>query len=302
MRGRRWLWIFVAVFLVCLLAKHFLLDTAAAASGEYVIDLDALHRVATSSGPLPQGIEVEQVGEFAFPRTMVVAGDGFRMHPMVLVAHRVVWPDRSVMIDTAMSPSAIQKLPGSHADQAAFERVLKAMRQASAIVFTHEHPDHVGGLAAAPQPDAVLPQVMMTREQLNSPQLERGELPPGILEKVVPRDYSGLYSVAPGIVLQKAPGHTVGSQIVYVELATGQRFLFVGDIAWSKDNIKLQTGRPALVTLIGKEDRPAVAAQVKALAHVPADVHVITAHDRAALAEDLAAGLFRKGFSVDDAR
>ncbi len=36
------------------------------------------------------------------------------------------------------------------------------------------------------------------------------------------------------------------------------------------------------------EDRPAVAAQLVALAHLPADVHVVIAHDPAALADDLA--------------
>jgi glyoxylase-like metal-dependent hydrolase (beta-lactamase superfamily II) len=119
---------------------------------------------------------------------------------------------------------------------------------------------------------------------------------------MTPLDYTGLYLVAPGIVLQKAPGHSKGSQLIYVELESGQRFLFVGDIAWSKDNINLQTGRPGLVTLIAKEDRSAVASQLKTFAQLPASVHVVVAHDPAALEEDLRAGLYRKGFSVDEPR
>ena len=99
------------------------------------------------------------------------------------------------------------------------------------------------------------------------------------------------------MVLQKAPGHSPGSQLVYVELASGQRFLFVGDIAWTKDNIRLQTGRPGVATLLMSEDRPAVAAQLHALAQLPADVHVIVAHDPIALDDDLKAGLYREGFT-----
>ena len=103
--------------------------------------------------------------------------------------------------------------------------------------------------------------------------------------------------MAPGVVLQKAPGHSVGTQLVYVELANGTRYLFIGDIAWTYDNITRQIGRPGIATLLMKEDRPAVAAQLQALAALPKDVHVIAAHDPVELERDLKAGLFKQGFS-----
>jgi len=296
-KKRRWPWVVLAIIALLLVSKHFLLDTAAAAGSEYSIAVDALHRAATASGPLPQGIEVEKVGEFAFPQTLVVAGDGFHMHPMVLLSHRVMWPDHSIVIDTAMSPEAAKKLPGSKMDVAAFGRVQVAMRKASAIVFTHEHVDHVGGVASAPDFAAIAKKVRMTTEQWNGPSLERGDFPPGALASLDPLSYQGLYALAPGVVLQKAPGHSVGSQLLYVELASGVRFLFVGDIAWSSENITRQIGRPGLATLLMKEDRPAVAAQLRAFARLPADVHVIVAHDPIALEKDLEAGLYRRGFS-----
>jgi glyoxylase-like metal-dependent hydrolase (beta-lactamase superfamily II) len=279
------------------IGKLTLLDTPAAPGAEYVIDVDALHLAATATGPLPQSIEVEKVADFAFPQTLVVAGEGFHMHPMVLLAHRVVWPDHSVLIDTAMSPEAAKKLPGCRMDVAAFDRVETAITKASAIVFTHEHPDHVGGVAAAHDFSAIAKKVRITAEQLNGPKFERDDFPPGALSQLEPLDYQGLYAVAPGVVLQKAPGHSVGSQLVYVELASGVRFLFVGDIAWSFDNISRQRGRPGIATLLMKEDRPAVAAQLRAIGRLPADVHVVVAHDPVALEKDLATGLYRQGFS-----
>ncbi|HWA77036.1 MAG TPA: MBL fold metallo-hydrolase [Polyangiaceae bacterium] len=297
MRSRRWPWVVLAVFAALWLGKHFLLDTAAAAGATYPIDIEALHRAAVASGPLPERIEVEKVAEFKFPRTIVVAGDGFHMHPMVLLAHRVVGPWGSVVIDTAMAPAATAKMPGAEVDPAAFPRVEKAMQRASAIVFTHEHEDHVGGVAGATNPIALVPHVRMTREQLESPNLQRGDFPAGVLDRFAPLDYSGLYSVAPGVVLQKAPGHSAGSQLIYVELANGVRYLFVGDIAWTKDNIRLQVGRPGIATLLMKEDRPKVAAQLQAIAKLPRNVHVVVAHDPVALGEDLKAGLFHAGFS-----
>ena len=297
MRLRRWQWVVIGLLSLLLIGKHFLLDTAAQPSGEYVIDLAALHRAATASGPLPERIEVEQIGTFAFPQSLVVAGQGFHMHPMVLLSHRVVSGSHSVVIDTAMSPAATGKMPGSAADPAAFERMETAMKRADAIVFSHEHEDHVGGAAAAPDFSAIAKQVRFTREQLNGPKLGRAAFPPGALGALTPLDYQGLYTVAPGVVLQKAAGHSAGSQLIYVELANGERFLFVGDIAWTKDNITLQRGRPGLATLLMNEDRGTVAAQVRAIGALPPSVHVIVAHDPVALEQDLRAGLYRKGFS-----
>jgi glyoxylase-like metal-dependent hydrolase (beta-lactamase superfamily II) len=138
----------------------------------------------------------------------------------------------------------------------------------------------------------------LTREQLDSPRLERGDFPPGALGSLQPLDYQGLHVVAPGVVLQKAPGHSPGSQLVYVELAGGQRFLFVGDIAWTRDNITEGRGRPYIAKLLMGEDRPAVAAQLRALSQLPGDVHLVVAHDPVALASDLAAGLYRQGFGA----
>jgi glyoxylase-like metal-dependent hydrolase (beta-lactamase superfamily II) len=292
---RRWPWVLGGVVALVIVGGYVLLGTAAAPSGSYVIDLSALHRAA-ATGPLPERLEVEKVGTFAFPSTFVVAGSGLHMHPMVLLVHRVVWPDHSLVIDTAMGAEGAKKMPGSHTDAAALARVQTALKQASAIVFTHEHVDHVGGVASAPDVAALAPQVRLTREQLDSSKLERGEFPAGALARFTPLSYEGLYAVAPGVVLQKAPGHSPGSQLVYVELANSQRFLFVGDIAWSRDNIKLQKGRPLIAELLMKEDRAAVAAQVRALAELPSDVHVIIAHDPVALASDLAAGTYTEGF------
>ena len=43
-------------------------------------------------------------------------------------------------------------------------------------------------------------------------------------------DYDRLYAVAPGVVLVSAPGHSPGSQLVYVRLADYREVLLVGDL------------------------------------------------------------------------
>lgn len=297
-KKKRWPWVLLAVFVVLFIVKRPLLDTHAAPTGKFVIDLAALHQVATAQGGLPEQIEVEKIGDFTFPLTLVVAGSGFHMHPMVLLAHRVLWHDRSLVIDTAMAPEAAAKMPGSRTDAAAYARLQAALTRASAIVVTHEHEDHVGGLAKAPNFPALAGKILLTQEQLSSPKLQREDFPPGSLESLKPLRYNGLYLVAPGVVLQKAPGHSVGSQLVYVELANGARYLFVGDIAWTAENIDQQIGRPGLATLLMKEDRGQVAAQLQALKELPKDVHLVIAHDPVTFARDVKAGLFHQGFTA----
>jgi glyoxylase-like metal-dependent hydrolase (beta-lactamase superfamily II) len=298
MRVKRWLIILLCVTAFVLAAKFVLLDSAASAAAPYTIDIEALHNAAVATGPLPTAIEVEHVADFGFPRTLVVAGDGFSMHPMTLLAHRVVYPDgSSVIIDTALDPKSAEELPGAKAHPAAFKRLQAALPKAKFILFTHEHVDHVGGLASEQNFASVASNTLITREQLNGPRLERDKFAPGTLEKLKPLDYRGLYAVSPGVVLQKAPGHSTGTQLIYVELQSGTRFLFIGDIAWTEDNIKLQRGRPLLLEFLGKEDRAAVASQVAALAKLPKEIHLVIAHDPVAYERDIKAGLFKQGFS-----
>lgn len=299
MAWKRWIIIVSSLAALLLAAKTVSLDTAASPRGTFVIDLAALHRAAVADGGrLPSRIEVERIADFAFPRSFVVAGDGlFQMHPMVLVAHRLVWPDRSLIIDAAVSPKSAESVPGSKMNLPAYAELERVLPRAQTILFTHEHVDHVGAVADAKDFPALASRVAMTREQLDSPMLEREGFAPGTLARLKPLEYSGLHAVAPGVVLQKAPGHSPGSQLIYVELNNRARYLFIGDIAWSEDNIVRQRGRPALLQWLGHEDRAAVAAQVRAIAALPKDVHVVLAHDPVALERDLAAGVFERGFS-----
>src|SRR3954452_17337212 len=64
MKIKRRMWISACVLVALLIAKYFLLDTPAEATGSYAIDIEALHRVAIAGGGLPERIEVEKIGDF----------------------------------------------------------------------------------------------------------------------------------------------------------------------------------------------------------------------------------------------
>src|SRR3954471_9253817 len=105
MRLKTWMRVLLATVAVLLVAEYSLFETAAEPGPKFVIDLGALHQAAIGKGALPERIEVERVGELGFPAALVIAGDSFRSRPMTLLAHRVLWKDRSLVIDTAMSPA-----------------------------------------------------------------------------------------------------------------------------------------------------------------------------------------------------
>ena len=83
-------------------------------------------------------------------------------------------------------------------------------------------------------------------------------------------------------MLIAAPGHSPGSQIVYVRLASEVEYLLIGDVAWHMDALRELHYRPRLVTdLFLGEDRAAVMAQFRTL-HELLDtpgLEIVASHD-----------------------
>lgn len=286
------------------IAKRVLLDTATVpARSRQELNLGALRGAANSlRGSLPVRINSELIGENAVPSFAVVAGTGFGPHPMVRTAFQVVYPKGSVIIDTALD----RELNDAGSPDAAFypdrfAALQEGLRKARAIIVTHEHPDHIGGISKTPYPDEVWPQVILTREQIdNRLQLENAQFSEAARERVQVVEYDELHAIAPGIALMKAPGHTPGSQLVYVLLESGAEFLFVGDVVWDMENVSRLTGRPRIVTdWIVVEDREAVLEQIRMLHDFSRrhdEVHIVVSHDEGQYRAYLKSGLIGPEF------
>lgn len=269
---------------------------------DFALDIDKLRDLANEKpGDKPAEIRVEEVAAFAFPATAVVAGDGWKSVSMPVFTYQIVYPDgRTVIVDTALE----REMGGDDLasfDPQAYARMEQALGDASLILITHEHMDHIGGLTVYPDVAAILPQTRLTAEQVAHPERSvPAKFPDGALEGYEGLDYAHYAAIAPGIVLIKSPGHTPGSQMVYVQTQDGKEVLLIGDVAWHYRNIEVMRERARLVTrFMLKEDRGLVFSELKALgdlADAAPDVAIVPGHDGKVMAGLLESGALVKGF------
>jgi glyoxylase-like metal-dependent hydrolase (beta-lactamase superfamily II) len=267
----------------------------------FELRLPEVRRVALASrDPLPLRLNVIAVAESEKPLVGALGGfhrGGLRMP---WTAFQIVYADSSLVVD-AGADAGLHRERGArgsfHADR--FAACQDALRRASAILFTHEHPDHVGGAARSPHLAELKERMLLTDEQLaNTAALAESGLAEDVRAGLRPIPAERPLRVAPGVVLIRAPGHTPGSQIVYVRLANGRELLLVGDIAWHRRHFEEPRGHPRLSSWILGEDLPRVLAQLRALHEAWRDegVVVVPSHDGAYLDELVAAGLLGSGF------
>ena len=261
-----------------------------------------LAAVRAKADELPGGkaseIHVEQVASFNFPAVASVGGDGWNITPMAAFSYQLVLPADDIIIDAAFNAQQGASL-GAQIDDDAYARMDSAMSAASLIVVTHEHPDHIGGIVAHSEPEMIQKALRLNAEQVAS--LPRyGLALPTALGDYVAIDYDDMLALAPGVVLVRAPGHTPGSQMVYVKREDGRELLFIGDIGWSLRNVETGKGRPRLLSeFMLHEDRDAVFAELamlKALHEAEPDLLIVPGHDVAAVDALIASGALSKSF------
>ena len=159
------------------------------------------------------------------------------------------------------------------------------------VIITHSHWDHISGLEDFPGVE-----VRMPTAELN---FIRERKMPGLIDRMIDHlnvrtfDFSGgpyenfersldLFNDG-SVVLVPLPGHTYGSTGVFVNLHSGKRFLFTGDLTWAIEGFQLPAERPWLARRMVDNDEAEVRrsiVKVHQLMQRYPDLRVVPAHDR----------------------
>ncbi len=249
--------------------------------------------IDADEGPLPAALNLEIISTDEAPLLAAHAGLHFKPFPLAMTSFQVKGAEGDIIIGGAMDKTLYD--PTKRSDNAtfsdpAYRRMLDAMRDSGAILITHEHIDHLGGIVRAPDPAVLAPHLMLSAPQIST---MAGLAATGGLaaayKSLTPANLSSPRLLAPGVAVAPTPGHSPGSQIFLIRTDNGQEYLLIGDIVWAMNNVEKAWGRPRLLQYIFfKEDRAQVQRQVRALHDLSLaepDLILLPSHDKAWLDE-----------------
>ena len=257
------------------------------AGAAWSVQLDQIRQVAGMiPGRRALRVNVLKFAESRRSKKFSVQGAPDEPSVQARTVFQIVYADGTVMIDSGMDEQ-VHRFFGRGVVEPyypdAAKQVERALRSAKAIIVTHEHGDHVAGVIRGPFVAELAPKTILTRTQVHeletNPQMPEIKITPEMASRYNVVDYDKYLPVGPGITLIKAPGHTPGSQMVYVALESGREYLFIGDTAWHMDGVRLIKGKAAPWI---QEDEAALLAQLtwlNELYRTEKNLFIVASHD-----------------------
>jgi glyoxylase-like metal-dependent hydrolase (beta-lactamase superfamily II) len=277
---------------------------------DFKIDLGELRElVDTEKNRLPVRLNSLMVAEGEIPDWIVVAGGAPSGFPISFTSFQVVYDDKTVIIECPFDRVLYDRfcrykvlgIKGKYFNEENYEIMQRAMLEAEYIVATHEHWDHVGGIAQSPYVGELLKKTVLTTEQVHGRTIKAAGFLQGTFDDYTPLEYDQYHILAPGIVLIKAPGHSVGSQMIFVRLRYGEEFLFIGDVGWNMVNIERLSNHSRMGMLLRHEDGEQLGHQIRwlyenAYNNPDEEIHLMTSHDPSQIEDYTRTGLIREKF------
>ena len=248
-------------------------------------------------GRRPRHVNVLKFAESRRTKNFSIKGAPADPSVQARTAFQVMYADGFIMVDAGMDQQ-VHRFFGRGVeepyDMAAAGQLERALTRARLIVVTHEHGDHVAGVIHTSRARELAAKTILTRSQvqtlLTTPQMPEIKLTEEMAARYLVVDYDRYLPLAAGIVLIKAPGHTPGSQMVYLVLESGREYLLIGDAAWHMDGVRFMKGKDApWIT----EDQNAVTSQLQWLNELSRSeprLVIVASHD-----DEEHADLIRKG-------
>ncbi len=266
-------------------------NAANTASGIFDI-ADWRSKTSAQTSELPMSIRILEIGRDTAPPFAAQAGRFGAPVAMSYNAVEINYPDRQIIIGGAVDRETAEGMALSKTEwrfsDTAYTELTAAMLEAEQVLMTHEHLDHIMAIARHPYAARLAENLVLNAPQIEAlPLFADGALDPA-LTTLQPALSGELMSVAPGVVVVPAAGHTPGSQMIFITLQSGQEILLIGDIVWNMGAIEALKTRPVLTQYMvfrpNYEDRAAIKQQVRALhdmIEANAALIVLPAHDRA---------------------
>jgi glyoxylase-like metal-dependent hydrolase (beta-lactamase superfamily II) len=277
---------------------------AAETAPSWSADLDQVRQVSGMiPGQRPIRVNVIKFAESRRTKNFSVKGSPAEPSVQARTAYQIVYPDGTLMVDTGMDLETHQFF-GRGVQEPYFQedaaRVAQALRSAKAIIVTHEHGDHVGGLMRSASFAELAPKTVLTRSQLQTlltePQIPELRPTPEMAARLRVVDYTDYLPFAPGVALIKAPGHTPGSQMVYVALQSGKELLLAGDVAWHMDGVRMSIGKDAPWIKEPPELMAAELAWLNGLSRTQKNLSIVISHDEEQRRQYIEHGILGDGF------
>ena len=159
------------------------------------------------------------------------------------------------------------------------------------IFISHSHWDHISGIEDFPGVEVRMP----TAERAF---IDAGKYP-GLVDQMIGQWQVKTFEFTDGpyenfdrsldlfgdgsVVFVPLPGHTDGSNAMFVNLRSGKRFLFTGDLTWALEGFQLPAERPWVARKLVDADEAEVRrsiVKVHLLMRKYPDLIVVPAHDR----------------------
>ena len=282
---RRYKWLLALIVLIGVPYYWLLIDNRPGDAPGPRVEIDELRRLANAvPGAKPATVRMRTVGWRRVPGTLFVAGGGLKRNLLGIESYTLDGPWGRIVIDSGLGRADAEAMGLERFLPARQSQVNADMRAARAIVFTHEHLDHLNGFVRLPDFAQVAPRALVTPEQGPDGAVgQESPWPAASRSALRPFAYRGLAAVAPGVVLIRTPGHTPGSQMIFVQMADGRELLFAGDTATMARSWQQLRARSRLIgDLLVGEDRAAVFGwlkMIRALKRQAPRLIVVAGHD-----------------------
>ena len=299
------------ILAIILIAEYYLFtENVMPEKSDFKLDLGELRKLVDTDG-LPVRLNSLIVAEGEIPDWIVVAGGAQKGFPISFTSFQVVYEDKTIIIECPFDRGLYEKfcgyrllgIKGKRFNEENYEAMQRAILEAECIIATHEHWDHVGGIAQSPNVGRLMEKTVLTSEQVHGHTIAKAGFPEGAFDDYAPLEYDGYHVLAPGIVLIEAPGHSVGSQMIFVRLRGGVEFLFTGDVAWNMINVEGLINHSRMGMLLRYENGSRLGHQIRWLHeniydNPEEDVHLLTSHDPRQIEEYTKSGLIGATFEL----